>query len=405
MAAWRPARDKILWSLMLWIGLLTPWLASAREREPGLDRYSSIVIEAATGRVLSAKDADTPRRPASLAKLMTLYMTFEGLRDHRLSLDEQVPFSAHAASMQPVKLGVPPGGSITVQDAILAMVTLSANDAASAMGELLAGSEGRFAQLMTLRARALGMTQTAFANASGLPADGEWTTARDMALLARHLIADFPDEYHYFSTPSFDFHGRIILNHDTELRAYPGADGMKTGYTIASGHNLVTSAVRDGVRLIGVELGAPSNGVRDQRMTAILNTGYESMGIDVGRPVMVASRGPAFVASAHAAEARPLVRTVVHISRPEPEHALYLIQVGSFRSKWAAEAAARKAHAAAEAGDVRLIRAWIRRHETWRAEIVGLTNDAAHDACSALAHRRKPCVVLHSAAIEEVSRG
>lgn len=401
MPAWRPAWDNILWLMMLCIGLLPPWFASARGRDALPDRYSSIVIDAATGRVLSGQDADTLRRPASLTKLMTLYVTFEALRDHRIALDEQVPFSAHAASVEPVKLGVPPNGSITVQDAILAMVTLSANDAASAMGELLGGSEERFAQSMTLRARALGMTQTAFVNASGLPADGQWTTARDMALLARHLITDFPDDYHYFSTPSFDFHGRIIMNHDTELRVYPGADGMKTGYTIASGHNLVTSANRNGVRLIGVELGAPSNGVRDQRMTAMLNAGYESMGIDVGHPVMVVSRNPALIASARAAE----VRTVVRVSRPGTEPALYVIQLGTFRSRWAAEAAARKAHTAAEAGDVRLIPAWIKRHQTWRAQVVGLTNDAAHDACSALARRGRPCVVLRSAAIEGLSQG
>ena len=405
MAASRRLGRNFLSSVAVAASLLGPVIALARGAPvQAPDRLASIVIDAASGRVLSADNADALRRPASLTKLMTLYMTFEALRDHRISLDEQVPFSDHAASMVPTKLGVPAGSSISVEDAILSMVTLSANDSAAAMGELLGGSEDRFAQLMTIRARALGMSHTTFENASGLPDPDQWTTARDMATLARHLVVDFPDQYRYFSIPSFNFHGRIIFNHDTELRSYPGADGMKTGYTMASGHNLITSAVRDGVRLIGVEFGASSNGARDVRMTAILDAGYQSMGVETGRPALVASRIPALIPAARAAElprpARPLVRKVMHTSVVSTGHPAYTIQVGSFRSKEAAEAAASKAHAAAEAGDVRLTRATVARHETWRAQIVGLTDDAAHEACTTLARHGKPCVVIRSAANE-----
>src|SRR6202012_61391 len=148
-------------------------------------------------------------------KLMTLYLTFEALRDRRISINQLVPISAHTASMEPTKLGLVPGSRITVEQAILGLVTKSANDAASALGELLGGSEDRFAQMMTLRARALGMAHSTFMNASGLPDPGQWTTAQDLALLGRHLINDFPSYYSYFSVPSFVWHRQVIPNHDS----------------------------------------------------------------------------------------------------------------------------------------------------------------------------------------------
>ena len=184
---------------------------------------------------------------------------------------------------------------------ILGLVTKSANDAAAALGELLGGSEDRFAQMMTLRARALGMSHTTFTNASGLPDPDEWTTARDMAILARHLLTDFPGFYPYFSTHSFTFHRRVIFNHDRMLQSYPGADGMKTGYTEASGHNLVTSAVHSGVRLIGVVLGAASNPERDAHMAMLLDQGFDQMDVPAERRTTLASRLPGLVSTAHAA--------------------------------------------------------------------------------------------------------
>ena len=223
-----------------------------------LPPMSSIMLDARSGQLLYAQNADQPRYPASLTKLMTLYMVFEALRDRRITLNQLMPVSAHSASVEPVKLGVPAGGRISVEEGILAMVTLSANDAATTAGEFLAGGdETRFGALMTLKAHTLGMNDTVFRNASGLPDPEQVTTAHDLSILARRLIQDFPDDYHYFSTPSFLFHGRVIFNHDNLLKSYPGADGMKTGYTNAAGHNLVTSAVRGGVRLIGVVMAAP----------------------------------------------------------------------------------------------------------------------------------------------------
>ncbi len=272
----------------------------------GSDRYASFVVDVASGQVLEAVNADEPRYPASLTKLMTIYLLFEALRDHRVSLEQPVPISAHAADMPPSKLGLLPGSYITVEQALLGLVTKSANDAAAALGELLGGDEAQFAQMMTLRARALGMSHTTFRNASGWPDPEQVTTARDLALLARHLIRDYPVEYRYFSVPSFVFHGRLIPNHDRMLQTYPGADGLKTGYIDASGCNLVTSAMRGEVRLVGVVMGAANGGERDEHMASLLDAGFEQMGVPVsqGAPRM---RMPLLVASAAAATLPPAV--------------------------------------------------------------------------------------------------
>jgi len=281
--------------------LLSVFLANAAQAQIGSERYSSIVIDAQSGEVLEAASADDVRYPASLTKMMTIYLLFEALRDRRITLNQIVPVSAHSASMSPSKLGLLPGTMITVEQALLGLVTKSANDAAAALGELLGGDEDRFAQMMTLRARALGMSRTTFRNASGLPDSNQLSTARDLALLARHLVQDYPIEYRYFSTPNFVFHGRTIWNHDHMLQSYPGADGLKTGYTEASGCNLVTSAVRGDVRLIGVVLGASNGSERDLHMAALLDQGYERLGVPVGRYTAPPSRFPALVASASAA--------------------------------------------------------------------------------------------------------
>ena len=269
----------------------------------GSDRYSSIVIDERSGQIISAANADEYRFPASLTKMMTIYMTFEAIRDSRLSFSDPVPVSSWASSMPPTKLGLVPGTTLTVEQAIMGLVTKSANDAAAALGELLAGDEDRFAQLMTVRAHALGMSRTTFRNASGLPDWGQVTTARDLAVLARHLIEDFPQYYHYFSTPSFIFHGRIVPNHQAMLRSYAGADGLKTGYTEASGYNVVTSAVRGDVRLIGVVMGASNGWERDQHMSALLDQGFMRLGIgsvDLARREP-AYRVPSLISSARAA--------------------------------------------------------------------------------------------------------
>jgi D-alanyl-D-alanine carboxypeptidase len=277
----------------------------AARAQIGSYRYSSIVVDNTSGKVTEAVNADALRYPASLTKLMTVYMTFEALREHRISLTQTVPVSEHAAEQEPSKLGLRPGTQFTVEDGILAIVTKSANDAACALGELIGGNEDRFAQMMTLRARALGMSHTTFRNASGLPDPAQMTTARDLAVLAHHLITDYPQEYHYFSVPSFMFHGREIPNHDHMLTDYDGADGLKTGYTVAAGHNLVTSAVRGGVRLIGVVMGAASNPERDIHMASLLDEGFGQMGVPVTPRAPKHFHLPSLIASADAETLHP----------------------------------------------------------------------------------------------------
>ena len=221
--------------------------------------YASIVVDAETGAVLSEQNADQRNYPASLTKMMTLYMVFDALERRQLALKQPIAVSRRAAGQAPSRLGLKAGQTITVEQAILALVTKSANDAATAVAEAIGGTELRFAEIMTRRARAIGMTSTTFRNASGLPDSRQVTTARDMATLSRALWRDFPQYYPYFSRERFTYRGRVIANHNNLLRSYAGADGIKTGYIRASGYNLAASAVRDGRRVIGVVLGGKPN--------------------------------------------------------------------------------------------------------------------------------------------------
>jgi D-alanyl-D-alanine carboxypeptidase len=377
-------------------GVLVLFASGTARAQIGSDRYSSLVMDVATARVLWAVNPDEPRHPASLTKMMTLYMAFEALRDRRIALNQPVPVSEHAASMSPSKLDLVAGTQITVEQAILAAVTKSANDAAAALGELLGGDEERFAQMMTLRARALGMTHTVFRNASGLPDPDQVTTARDLAVLARHLIQDFPDEYRYFSMPSFVVHGRTILNHDHLLESYPGADGLKTGYTEASGFNLVTSAVRGGVRLIGVVMGAARPGERDLHMAALLDRGFEQLDVPISpRRADVASRFDPLLSSAQAATPRALATSAG--PRPQPTNPRWGIQIGSFATERAARAAAGNARRIVDAGEIRLVPVSLRGKRIWRAELDGLSQGEARNSCAVLARHRIACAPLAEA--------
>ncbi|MCZ8143012.1 MAG: D-alanyl-D-alanine carboxypeptidase [Acetobacteraceae bacterium] len=299
-----------------------PWRGA--EAQIGSARYSAIVIEARTGSVLIDAGADEPRFPASLTKMMTLYMVFEALRDGRTQLGSRIVMSEEAASRPPSKLGIPAGGGLTVEQAILALVTKSANDVAAAVGEHLAGSEERFAQMMTMRARSLGMTQTRFRNASGLPDWEQVTTARDMATLGRRLFTDFPNRYHYFGTVHFAWGRAQIRNHNRMLGDYDGADGIKTGFINASGFNIVTSAQRDGVRLVGATFGGSSWVERDRHMGALLDQGFSRMGVAPRAPSSVmAAAAPAPRRNAPAA--RPVAQgntrsaQVAPQQRPRPQ--------------------------------------------------------------------------------------
>ena len=232
--------------------------------------YSAIVIDDNSGQVLHDDHADEPRHPASLTKIMTLYLLFEQLEAGTLKLDTPLRVSAFASLQPPTKLGLKPNQTVTVEDAIKALVTESANDAAVVVSEAIAGSEVEFAKVMTKKAKALGMMSTTYVNASGLPADEQITTARDQALLGRAIQEHFPGYYHYFATPSFRYHGLEMQNHNALLGQVEGVDGVKTGYTEASGYNLVASVHRKEKHLVAVVLGGTSKGMRNARMRELI---------------------------------------------------------------------------------------------------------------------------------------
>ncbi|MER8628329.1 D-alanyl-D-alanine carboxypeptidase [Mesorhizobium opportunistum] len=235
-------------------------------------RQAAIVVDAKTGKVLYSADANGRRYPASLTKMMTLYLTFEALAKGKISRNTPVVFSAKASAEAPTKLGVKPGGSVTVDTAILSIVTKSANDSATALGEMIGGNETNFARMMTAKARQLGMNGTVFRNANGLPDPGQFTTARDMATLGIALREHFPQYYGYFSQRSFLYGRQRINGHNRLLGRIKGVDGIKTGYTRASGFNLVSSVSDGNRRLVAVVMGGTSGGSRDNQMAALINT-------------------------------------------------------------------------------------------------------------------------------------
>ncbi|MBX9843643.1 MAG: serine hydrolase [Xanthobacteraceae bacterium] len=234
--------------------------------------YAAIVVDAKTGAVLHQSTPDGARHPASLTKIMTLYMLFEQLEAGKIALDTQMPVSEEAASQAPTKLGLRPGSTLMVDDAIKGLVTKSANDAAVVIAEQLGGSEEEFARIMTRKARAIGMQNTVYRNASGLPNDQQITTARDQALLGIAVQQRFPKYYKYFSISSFVYHGKGIRNHNKLLGKVEGVDGIKTGYTNASGFNLVTSVKRGYRHVVAVVLGGRSGASRDARMRDLISS-------------------------------------------------------------------------------------------------------------------------------------
>ncbi len=400
----------------------------------------SIVLDADTGRVLSENNADAVTYPASLTKMMTLYLTFEALNTGRLQLDQRLPVSVNAASKEPTKLGLRPGDTVRVQTLILGIVTRSANDAAAVLAEGIGGSEPAFAELMNRKARQLGMQNTFYHNASGLPDPEQHTTARDTAQLALALYHDFPREYRYFSTREFNFRGTTIYGHDHLLDWYPGADGIKTGFIDASGFNLATSALRDGHRLIGVVLGGHSASARDREMAALLDQGFESLGVPPamltarrGAPAPLMSPPPHVLLTAaepapSTARTKPGVlgkaaaRLAAHllpVSRAEaatlphelraapPALDRWAIQLGAFHAQFAAEKAARMAATLAVAhGKPVQIVAPARAAKTrfYRARLLNFTPREAESACAALRKRRLECAVIAPTTLRVAAR-
>jgi D-alanyl-D-alanine carboxypeptidase (penicillin-binding protein 5/6) len=388
-------------------------------------KYAAMVVDARSGEVHYAKHADSPRYPASITKVMTLYLTFEALASGKLRLEDRVPFSPHAAAQSPTKLGVRPGDSISVSEAIQAMTTLSANDAAVAMAEKLGGTESRFAALMTLRAQELGMQNTHFANANGLPDSRQLTTARDIAILSRAAMRDYPQYYGYFSQKSFVFRGRYINNHNHLLGSVPGVDGLKTGFTNASGYNIAISGVRDNRRLIVVVMGGPTTASRDQNAEDLLLTGFDVMRRrGMGEKITVAQNlfepeptGPVVrggveqgdadqdglkieLASAPASRAGRVdivqPRNAKPAAKEEPKKAKsrWAVQVGAFKSK--SDAREQIALVNKRFGDKfdGATGAADKQGKGYRAVFSGFTENDAKGACKALKAKRLACMVI-----------
>jgi D-alanyl-D-alanine carboxypeptidase len=405
------------------VSLLVAGEASA---QIGDRRYAAFLQDAMTGEVLLAIDADEPRYPASLTKMMTLYLTFEALRRGTIRETTPLRVSRHAASMEPSKLWLRAGSTIRVRDAVMALVTKSANDAAVTLAERIGrGSEAQFAAMMTRRARALGMSRTTFRNASGLPHPRQVTTARDMAILSRRLIQDFPDRYAYFSATGFSWRGRHMPNHNRLLTRYDGADGIKTGYIRASGFNLAASAMRDGRRLVAVMFGGSSGQERDEHVMSLLDRGFDEL--ERSRPggMLMAGRGnglrlvggaqaspvlprpvlsgPALSGPALPGPARPGPRRASRpTSSPVPSPAVtrparaapvlrrdWAVQVGAYAERGAARSAARRAASPGGRSEVQRVR--VRGRPLWRARVVGLSAAQARNACRAA---RRGCIVI-----------
>ena len=260
------------------VAIMAPPPALAHNHRPVLltdpTRDAALVMDAGSGKVLYARNEIAIRHPASLTKMMTLYLLFDALAHKKLTLETVLPVSPNAAAQPRAHLRLKAGQSISVEDAIRAIVVCSANDAAVAVAEALGGTEPHFAELMNAKARELGMPHTFYHNASGLPDGLQLTSAIDLAILARHLVYDYPQYFPYFRTPSFNWHGMSFNNHDMLVGNYPGADGMKTGYIDSSGYNLVTTALRGRTRLIAVVLGGITAERRDRAMMELLDGAF-----------------------------------------------------------------------------------------------------------------------------------
>ena len=380
-------------------------------------RYSSIVIDADTGEVLHESNADATRYPASLTKMMTLYMLFEAIEQHKMTLDTRMKVSIHAASMPQTNIGLRTGDSISVREAIPALIVRSANDVAAVVAEALGDSEANFGRMMTDKARRLGMHSTTFRNASGLPNGEQKTTARDLVILSTRLMKDFPKHYHYFSTQSFSYKGTTYNSHNRMVRNTSGVDGLKTGFIRASGFNVATSAKRGNRRVVAVVMGGQTAVARDQHMAQLLDRSFNQGHMHVAnntrntpitpvaKVVRTSTSAPApgpKPSSTPEKKAEPVIRTIASL---QPQLQLqkvamqmddgWAVQIGSYHESDRAHA-----HAQAAArwipGEVVVTEVEISNRKLYRARLVGLQESQARIACQNLTRQGLECLVVKS---------
>jgi D-alanyl-D-alanine carboxypeptidase len=360
-------------------------------------KYASFVMNAETGQVLHAVNENTRNYPASLTKLMTLYLLFEALEKKEISFNSRLKISRKAANRPASKLGLKPGQTIKVKDAVMAIIVKSANDVASVVAENIGGNERRFALQMTHKARNLGMTRTVFRNASGLPHRGQLSTAKDMAILTRAIINHFPQYYNLFSHRYFKFENRTYKSHNKVLKTFPGAEGMKTGYIRASGYNLVTTAKQNGKRIIGVVFGGKSSRLRNSHMKQLLTRAF---------------RLPNFYRTATKPylRSRKNKRTAKVNTKPlkNTKDRIWGIQVGAFYTRKPAFSIARtiskKYSKMLYGGKIKVMP--LRKSGNrilFRARIIGIKKRNAYSTCRLLKKNRQPCLELDLPSTVEIA--
>ena len=431
-----PSPDKIIFRRLsrhlLFLMMVMPFVAALAmlpERSAQASKYAAIVIEESSGRVLFARNADKARFPASLTKIMTLYLLFEDLEAGRISMTTRLPVSRVAASRSPSKLYLKPGQSIAVKDAIYALITKSANDVATVVAEGLSKTEREFGKRMTRKARALGMSRTTFRNASGLPHSKQRTTARDMARLAIAVRRDFPQFFGFFGTKSFRWKGQRFGNHNKLLANYAGTDGIKTGYIDASGFNLVATVERAGVRLIGVVFGGRSGRTRDAHMVEILDKSFKRVKPADIRTQLASAGNNAVTALPKTLPVPPPVPGALPVAPPPRRvrsgsidvalagESAYLdgapatpdvrvpgtpsqwsVQIGSFAKRANAHRAAAQARRAADgvlsSTPARLTMVTRGNIPLWRVRFHNLDETQARSACAALFAKGRPCMAI-----------
>lgn len=378
--------------------------------------YSSIVIDAHTGKVLQSEQADSITYPASLTKMMTLYLLFEAVESGKISANQKFKVSLHASKQSPSKLYLKPGDSISVRDALLALMTKSANDVAVVVAEGLAGTEANFANKMTHKARALGMNNTTFCNASGLPNLSQKTTARDMATLSLAIYKHYPRYYSFFRTKSFYYKGQNHTNHNHLLGKVPGVDGIKTGFIHASGFNLSASATRSGQRVIAVVLGGKTRLGRDKRVAELIEYGFQKIGGPRTKGVPVPEERPAMHLTSEEKEIdnTPEVeetdtQEIVPVTKPKATKAKknkseaktvtgkWGVQVGAFNSKKKAQQTADLVKQQVSAlSDAKIVISPIKhtRGKLYQTRLVNLPENVARKVCSQVVKNGHSCMPM-----------
>lgn len=354
---------------------------------------SSIIIDAETGDVLSSSNADSLRYPASLTKLMTLYITFNALDKGLIKFEDKLPVSRNAANRSPSKLGLKKGETITVRDAVLALIVKSANDCATVLAEGLGYSEENFAKTMTEVARELGMKNTTFKNASGLPNRAQKTTARDMALLGAAMYHHFPEYYKLFATKKFTYNGRTYYTHNHLLKSFEGADGMKTGFTNAAGYNIVTSAERDGHRVIAVTMGHDTIRQRDTKVASLMKKGLQKLAMSdhIEAPNLYAN------ADTHTYGEPSLIEAAT-VADEAPASDVWAVQIGAFSNYAKARnyAISVKKQLKMAGAEIDIEPAQKGSAVIYRSKLVGFEKNEADKTCNSLKKSNKSCIVIAS---------